>query len=65
MRVIGLHAHTGSGVFTIQNWSETAIQLAQIAQRFKDVKFVNLGGGLGVPEKSDQPPLDLRAQPRP
>jgi len=60
-RVVGLHAHTGSGVFDVRNWSEVGHLLCGLAQRFKDVKFVDVGGGLGVPEKPGQPPVDLEA----
>jgi len=60
-RVIGLHAHTGSGVFDVRNWSEVGHLLCSLAARFKEVTFVDLGGGLGVPEKPGQVPVDLAA----
>ncbi|MBM5812727.1 MAG: bifunctional aspartate kinase/diaminopimelate decarboxylase [Gammaproteobacteria bacterium] len=60
-RVVGLHAHTGSGHFEIGAWVEAAGVLAGVAQRFAEVGVLNLGGGLGVPERPDRPPLDLSA----
>jgi diaminopimelate decarboxylase/aspartate kinase len=51
VRVIGLHAHTGSGIFDVANWTETGELLADLAQRFPDVSVVDLGGGIGVPEQ--------------
>ncbi len=58
-RIIGLHAHTGSGVFDIANWIETAEILFTAARRFPDVRIINIGGGLGVPERREQAALEL------
>jgi bifunctional diaminopimelate decarboxylase / aspartate kinase len=60
-RVIGLHAHTGSGVFEVRNWHEVGQLLGEFAQRFPHVKAIDLGGGFGVPEKPGQVPVDLAA----
>ena len=60
-RVVGLHAHTGSGVRTPEAWSEAALFLASAAERFPDARVLDLGGGLGVPERPGQSPLDLAA----
>jgi len=61
VRVVGLHAHTGSGVLTPDAWLDTGRQLLKLLERLPDVRYVDVGGGLGVPEKAGQPPLDLRA----
>jgi bifunctional diaminopimelate decarboxylase / aspartate kinase len=60
-RVVGLHAHTGSGVFEVRNWQEVGTLLGDLAQRFPDCRAIDLGGGLGVPEKPGQVPVDLAA----
>ncbi len=60
-RVVGLHAHSGSGVRTAEAWSEVAIFLARTAEQFPGVRVLDLGGGLGVPERPGQVPLDLEA----
>lgn len=59
--VIGLHAHTGSGILTPRNWQEVGRELVTIAQDFPALRFLDLGGGLGVPEKTGQHPLDMQA----
>jgi diaminopimelate decarboxylase/aspartate kinase len=53
-RVVGLHAHTGSGVFGVENWQSVGETLAALTQRFPDVHTIDLGGGLGVPERLGQ-----------
>lgn len=58
-RVVGLHAHVGSGIRTPAVWSEIALHLAAVAERFPEVRVLDVGGGLGVPERPGQPPLDL------
>ncbi len=60
-RVVGLHAHTGSGVFEVRNWQEVGQVLGDLARRFPQVRAIDLGGGLGVPEKPGQVPVDLAA----
>ena len=63
-RVVGLHAHTGSGNFNIDTWIEVANVLAEVAVRFPDVRILDLGGGLGVPDKASRLPIDLAALER-
>jgi diaminopimelate decarboxylase/aspartate kinase len=58
-RVVGLHAHTGSGIFDVGNWTETGTLLAELAQHFPHVRVVDLGGGLGVPEQPGHGEVDL------
>jgi diaminopimelate decarboxylase/aspartate kinase len=59
VRLVGLHAHTGSGVFDISAWSVVAEQLAAVAERFPEVRVLDLGGGLGVPDKAGRGAIDL------
>jgi diaminopimelate decarboxylase/aspartate kinase len=61
VQVIGLHAHSGSGILSTNLWQETALMLATETSRFPRVKFINLGGGLGLVEKPGQQPLSMAA----
>jgi diaminopimelate decarboxylase/aspartate kinase len=61
VQVIGLHAHTGSGVLNPNSWQPTARCLLDLTARFPDVRYIDIGGGLGVPEKPGQISLDLAA----
>jgi diaminopimelate decarboxylase/aspartate kinase len=60
-RVVGLHAHTGSGILQADNWQDVAATLIDLASAFPDVRILDLGGGLGVPEKFGEQALDMAA----
>ena len=57
--VVGLHAHTGSGILKADHWHDIARALLEAAAEFPDVRILDLGGGLGVPEKPGQGALDM------
>src|ERR1700683_5369241 len=59
VRVLGLSAHVGSGIFDVTSWQHTAHLLAGAAGAFDEVRVIDVGGGLGVPERPDQSGLDL------
>jgi diaminopimelate decarboxylase/aspartate kinase len=59
IKVIGLHAHSGSGILTPELWQQTALMLAALTDQFPKVRSINLGGGLGIVEKPGQQPLDF------
>jgi diaminopimelate decarboxylase/aspartate kinase len=59
LKVTGLHAHTGSGIFDISNWTQTAETLGALGQRLGQVTTLDIGGGFGVPDGADLTTLDL------
>lgn len=61
IHVVGLHAHSGSGILTPELWQQTALMLASLSAQFPKVRSINLGGGLGVAEKPGQYALDFSA----
>ncbi|MEP0547571.1 MAG: bifunctional aspartate kinase/diaminopimelate decarboxylase [Rhodothermales bacterium] len=65
LRVVGLHAHLGSGITDPSAWAETAAALAALAARFPDVRVLDLGGGLGVPDSPSAPGFDVAAATAP
>ncbi|MFZ1723377.1 MAG: bifunctional aspartate kinase/diaminopimelate decarboxylase, partial [Dokdonella sp.] len=60
-RIVGLHAHLGSGILDAQHWRSVHVQLASLAERVNRIEVLDLGGGLGVPSRPDDVPLDLAA----
>ncbi len=57
--ITGLEAHVGSGIFDVTSWEHTARLLAAAAHVMEEVRVIDVGGGLGVPERPDQPGVDL------
>ena len=57
--VIGIHAHSGSGILDPENWRSVAGELVLVAERFPNVKTIDLGGGLGIAEKPGDKAFDL------
>lgn len=60
-RVVGLHAHLGSGVETAQHWRLMCDELAGFARRIGSVETIDIGGGLPIPYSEDDEPFDLQA----
>jgi diaminopimelate decarboxylase/aspartate kinase len=58
--VVGLHAHIGSGIFDVGTWAHTGRLLAELARRFPQVRVIDVGGGLGVPDRAGNPAVDLQ-----
>ena len=57
--IIGIHAHSGSGILDPYNWRRVAGQLVEVAEQFPSVTTIDLGGGIGVPEKPGDKAIDL------
>ena len=61
-RITGLHAHLGSGILAPEAWLALAHALAALVSRVgPTLRWIDLGGGLGVPERPGQADLDLDA----
>ena len=59
VRITGLHAHMGSGVRDAGHWRSIYAQLASLAEQFNRIRVLDIGGGLGVPSRPQDQPLDL------
>jgi diaminopimelate decarboxylase/aspartate kinase len=57
--VVGLHAHAGSGVHDIDNWLRTARLLLSLREIFPQARVIDIGGGIGVPDRHGAPHFDL------
>jgi bifunctional diaminopimelate decarboxylase / aspartate kinase len=63
-RIVGLHAHVGSGLREPEGWGRLTRLLAETASGFPTVEILDAGGGLGVAERPGEAPLDLAAVDR-
>ncbi|MGQ4555914.1 diaminopimelate decarboxylase [Halobellus sp. GM3] len=65
--LVGVHAHAGSGISgeDLSAHRELVRRMGELARdvdsRVGALEFVDVGGGFGVPYRSDEPPLDLEA----
>ena len=59
LRPAGLHQHIGSGIMSAELIWEAVRVLLEAARSFEALSFINLGGGLGVPYRPGEKPLDL------
>jgi len=59
--VDGLHSHAGSGILDPDHWSDIGKYLAHLKKYFAELTHINLGGGLGVPERPGGAGLDMAA----
>lgn len=49
LKIVGIHQHIGSNIVTIEDlWASIQV-LLNVVSHFKDVEFINVGGGLGIP----------------
>ena len=60
-RIVGLHAHIGSGIAESSHWAEVYARLASLADAIGTVSTIDVGGGLGVAYEPDAAPFDLAA----
>lgn len=60
-RIVGLHAHIGSGIHDAGHWREVYGRLAAVAEGIGTVSVIDVGGGLGVAYDPDASPFDVAA----
>jgi len=58
-RVVGLHAHIGSGIDHIEPLLESARRLLEASAEFDHLRFINFGGGISVPYRPDETPFPI------
>lgn len=59
LRVVGVHQHIGSGVTDPDAMVPAADRLVEAAAALPDLRFLDLGGGFGVPYRPEEPALEL------
>lgn len=61
MPVVALHCHAGCGYLTRQldAFAQVLAAIMEFLPHLPDLSLINLGGGLGVPHKPEDAPLDL------
>lgn len=61
IRVVGCHMHIGSGILEAEVYARAMAVLFTVAERLPNLSFIDFGGGIGIPYKVGQQPVDLTA----
>lgn len=59
LKLVGIHAHIGSGILEEKKFIELISLILSIAKQFPDLEFVDFGGGFGVPYKPTDKPFQF------
>jgi len=59
LTIVGLHQHIGSGIMDTETLWQAISVILQASTSFKDLRFINVGGGLGIPYRPDEKALDM------
>ncbi|HEY0157473.1 MAG TPA: diaminopimelate decarboxylase [Thermoanaerobaculia bacterium] len=57
--LVGIHAHIGSGVDTPAPLLDSARRLLELAPAFRNLKWINFGGGIATPYRPNEPEFPL------
>lgn len=61
VRIGGLHVHAGSGILDSAHWGGIGRLLLELCAMFPEARVLDLGGGLGVPDRGERAGIDLSA----
>jgi diaminopimelate decarboxylase len=58
LKIIGVHGYGASNVMDLDVFKKIAMVLVSEAKEFPDLKYVNFGGGFGIPKNDNEPDFD-------
>jgi diaminopimelate decarboxylase len=61
LAVVGCHMHIGSGILDAQVYARAMAVILEVAARLPNLRFIDFGGGIGIPYREDQQAVDLAA----
>ncbi|HYG74299.1 MAG TPA: diaminopimelate decarboxylase [Planctomycetota bacterium] len=63
LKLVGVHQHIGSGIREVEKFSQAMEILLSVLRKHKlpDLETVNFGGGIGVPYRPTEKPIDLKS----
>ncbi|MFN3659907.1 MAG: diaminopimelate decarboxylase, partial [Brevinematales bacterium] len=59
LKLVGIHAHIGSGILEEKKFIELISLILSIAKLFPDLEFVDFGGGFGIPYRPHEKPFQF------
>ncbi|HLX65207.1 MAG TPA: diaminopimelate decarboxylase [Planctomycetota bacterium] len=62
LRLVGVHQHIGSGIREVSKFKEAMDVLLTVLRKYTlpDLEYVNFGGGIGVPYRPTEQPINLQ-----
>lgn len=62
LKLVGIHQHIGSGIRDVAKFKEAMEVLLTVARKYTlpDLQYINFGGGIGVPYRPTEQPIDLK-----
>ncbi len=60
LNIIGLHFHLGSGLYNTKKFAPAVKMICTLAPTFKNLQFIDFGGGFGVRYHPGKKPLNLK-----
>lgn len=60
LKIVGIHQHIGSSVLDSKVYLRSLKPLLIIAENFGDLRFIDFGGGFGIPYKPGQKSFDFK-----
>ncbi|MCD6097110.1 diaminopimelate decarboxylase [bacterium] len=60
LKIVGVHQHIGSGILDESIFLKAMKALLKTAKEFKDLEYIDFGGGFGVPYSPKEKPLNLK-----
>ena len=60
LKIKGIHQHIGSGILNPEMFIIAMDVLLKVAVEFKDLEFIDFGGGIGVSYKKEDKPLNIK-----
>lgn len=61
LNIVGLHQHIGSGFSSASDFADSVDLLVEACKRFPEVRFLNVGGGIGIPYRFGESRFNLNA----
>ncbi|MFH1423226.1 MAG: diaminopimelate decarboxylase [Planctomycetota bacterium] len=61
LHVVGIHMHVGSNFLEVTPFIDVARRFLKIAGKFKELRFVDFGGGLGVQYRQGHSDFDIKS----
>ena len=59
LTIVGLHQHIGSGIMDTKTLWQAISVILDASSSFENLRFINVGGGLGIAYRPDEQDLDM------